>query len=111
MTPQHSLSERAHEMFAAVERYRESELTQKQFCHSEGLALTTFQYWAARYRQYHSSPENPQAAFVELKAAQPQTQTSGQGIFLTYPNGVTLNLPPSAIDLASLKQLIILGVD
>ena len=109
MTPNQPLTERAREMFAVIERYRESGLKQKPFCHSEGLTLATFYYWLARYKQYHST-EKPTNSFIELKA-RPPAAAAGDTIILTYPNGVTLRFPLNAIDLAGLKALITLTLD
>ena len=102
---QTSLSERAREMFRVVEHYLESGMTQKRFCESEGLALSTLQFWVSRYKQHQSTPENS-GAFVELKA-QPPASSVNDTMVLTYPNGVTLSLS-GAIELVSLKQLITL---
>ncbi len=120
MSPERILTERAREMFAIIERYRESGLTQKRFCQSEGLSLSTFYYWVSRYKQYHTSPlqhnsghlssEQSPNAFIELKP-QLHTAAANNAIILTYPNGVTLSLSDSTIDLAGLKALITLGLD
>jgi hypothetical protein len=93
-------------MFRVVERYRQSGMTQKRFCESEGLPLSTLQYWAYRYKQEPAQrPENSRP-FIELKA-QPSASSVNDTIVLTYPNGVTLSLS-GAIDLVSLKELITL---
>jgi transposase-like protein len=92
-------------MFRVVECYRQSGLTQKRFCETEGLALSTLQFWVSRYKQHQSAPENSRP-FVELKAQSPAL-AEDDTIVLRYPNGVTLSLS-GAIDLVNLKELITL---
>jgi len=107
MSIEDSLGKRAREMFAVIERYQSTELTQKSFCAAEGLALSTFQYWHSRYKahqQQDTSARLPER-FVELK---PWLQTQGVGdgaIVISYPNGVTLRLGTAA-NLKLLKELI-----
>ena len=109
-----SMSERAQRMFEIIERYRNSNLTQKAFCEAEGLALSTFQYWTSRYNKhrrvgYRSRSVGKRSGFVELLSAQagkPQAATDA-AIVLTYPNGVTVRLG-SAAPLSVLKELITL---
>jgi transposase-like protein len=43
-------------MFRVVERYRQSGLTQKRFCETEGFALSTLQFWVSRYKQHQRAP-------------------------------------------------------
>jgi hypothetical protein len=96
-------------MFRVVERYRQSGLTQKRFCETEGVALSTLQFWVSRYKRHHNTPDNSRP-FVELKAqppAQPPALAEYDTIVLRYPNGVTLSLT-GAIDLGYLKELITL---
>jgi transposase-like protein len=92
-------------MFRVVERYRQSGLTQKRFCETEGFALSTLQFWVSRYKQHQRAPDNSRP-FVELKAQSPAL-AENDTIVLTYPNGVTLSLT-GAIDFVYLKQLITL---
>jgi len=102
---QTSPSERSREMFRVVERYQQSGLTQKRFCDTEGVALSTLQFWVSRYKRHHSAPDKSRP-FVELKA-QPPALAEYDTIVLRYPNGVTLSLT-GAIDLGYLKELIAL---
>jgi hypothetical protein len=39
------------EMFAHIESWRGSGQSQKIYCEQAGLAYTTFQYWAKKFRQ------------------------------------------------------------
>jgi len=98
------LSHRAREKFAVIERYQESGLTQKAFCEIEGLALSTFQYWISKYKEYQQSDSSLAEAFVELKPQSPLSSL-GNAIILSYPNGVTLTVDKD-VKPAFLKELI-----
>jgi hypothetical protein len=93
-------------MFSVVERYQSSNLTQKAFCETEGLALSTLQYWISSYREYHQRDSGPSEAFVELKPPS-QIPSSDTAIVLGYPNGVTLTLD-KGVELTFLRELITL---
>jgi len=115
MSDNRPLSARSQEMFAVIETYQASDLTQKAFCQSEGLALSTFQYWLARYRREHrpefqqSSPDGGLSGFVELKAQTPLPSgpIGDRSVVINYPNGVVVSLG-ATVDLALLKELIAL---
>ena len=104
MSASSALSQRARKMFALIERYQESGLTQKVFCESEGLALSTFQYWICKYKKYHQRDSSPAEAFVELKPQSPLS-SFGNAIMVSYPNGVTLTVHKD-VRPAFLKELI-----
>jgi hypothetical protein len=99
-------SQRAREMFPVVERFQNSNLTQKAFCKTEGLALSTLQYWISRYKKYHQRDSGPSEAFVEVKPPS-QIPSSDTAIVLSYPNGVTLTLD-KGVELTFLRDLITL---
>ncbi len=108
------LSSRAQKMFAVIEAYQASGLTQKAFCQSEGLAFSTFQYWLSRYRREHrpdfqqSSPDGL-SGFVELKPQTPlpSGHIGDRSVVVSYPSGVVVSLG-ATVDLALLKELIAL---
>ena len=103
------LTPRAQAMFEVIERYQASGLTQKAFCQSEALALSTFQYWLARYRKHHRSAQQQDSRhlFVELKAEAPHIASDNNGVVISYPNGVEVRLA-ATVELAVLKALIAL---
>ena len=105
------LSSRAQKMFAVIEAYQASGLTQKAFCQSEGLAFSTFQYWLSRYRKQHR-PDHQQSSrhlFVELKPQTPlpSGHIGDRSVIVSYPSGVVVSLG-ATVDLALLKELIAL---
>ena len=61
---------------AAVELYRESGLSVRQFCQQEGLAESAFYYWRRELSQRYEPPRQqspPQFVPVELSEPQPET--------------------------------------
>ena len=104
MSASKALSQRSQKMFALIEGYQKSGLTQKAFCETEGLALSTFQYWISKYKKYHQRDSSPAEAFVELKAQSPLS-SFGNAIILSYPNGVKLTVDKD-VKPAFLKELI-----
>jgi hypothetical protein len=107
MIPDRSLTRRAQEMFPVVECYLKSGLPQKVFCKSEGIALSTFQWWLSRYRKQNVSKQvshrSQSPAFIAVK---PQAAiASSATAILTYPNGVSLRLT-GIIEPALLRELI-----
>lgn len=98
----------AQAMFDVIERYQKSGLTQKAFCQSEALALSTFQYWLARYRRRHHAEQQQSSRplLVELKAEAP-IPSGNDGVVVSYPNGVEVRLA-ATVELAVLKALITL---
>lgn len=112
MSTHHPLSARAQAMFEVIERYQASGQTQKAFCQSEAVALSTLQYWLARYRKHQHTDNHPQhrPVFVELKAEEPPipSRLSGDdGVVVRYPNGVEVWLA-ATVELALLQALITL---
>lgn len=95
-------------MLPLIEKYLASNMTQKQFYHSENLTLARFKYWLKKYRQTHQAPaasaEPPAPTpFVAIHAKPPTTPNSACEI--AYPNGVVLRLSQPT-DARLLIQLI-----
>ena len=82
-------------MKAEVERWRQSGLTQKEFCKELGMKVATFAYWVSR------SKEENKTGFVRLRPGQTDPAS---GIEITYPNGVRLKV--SSFDPGVLSRLI-----
>ena len=104
------LNAHARKMFALIDGYQTSGLSQKAFCDSEGLPMSTFQYWLSRYRKHRGCgpQQDSRQLFVELKpAARSCSPACDQGVSVRYPNGVVVSLG-AAVDLELLKALIAL---
>ena len=110
MPKDHSQTRKVQEMFRVVERFRDSGLTQKSFCKTEGVALSTLQYWISRYkkqnRQNQQSGSGFPELFVELKPQSSKPSFSNT-IVVSYPSGVKLTLHKD-VDVTLLKELIAL---
>jgi hypothetical protein len=80
-------------MFSHVEACQSSRQSQKIYCQQKGLALSTFQYWAKKYREEFSKADvsDDTPGFISVKV-QPdpesdQVHIPGQLHFL-FPNGI-----------------------
>jgi len=85
-------------MFCHIENCKLSKQPQKAYCLDHGLAYSTFQYWAKKYKKEHIGMEavSPSTGFIPVKV-QPdlranQAHPSGQLHFL-MPNGVQVMCP------------------
>lgn len=96
-------------MFPHVEACRSSKLSQKLFCQQKGIALSTFQYWAKKYRKEFNKDETLESTgFIPIQV-QPepkneQEQMPGQLHFL-FPNGIQV-MSPENVDHEVLKTLL-----
>jgi hypothetical protein len=77
-------------MFAMVEELYQSKLTRKEFCLQRGISINCFYYWQKKYR--NKSPES-QAGFIAVWLGTGSRAEFSQMIILTYPNGISLQLP------------------
>jgi hypothetical protein len=77
------------EMFAHVEACSKNNQPQKLYCEQQGLAYSTFQYWAKKYREVTTEDESPEGApgFIPLKVQLDPVHIPGQLHFL-FPNGI-----------------------
>ena len=72
-------------MFALIETWEQSELTQHVFCDEQDIRFSCFQYWRTRYKQYREGNDD----FICVL-----TKTSwAEGVEISYPNGISLRLP------------------
>jgi len=97
-------------MYLAIEMWRESGLSQLQFCKLEKLPKATFGYWLKKYRDGKGQPKPaPKTVntFIPVEvpgAMEPPAIGTGQ-LRITYPNGVQLACPAS-LSMQQLKTLI-----
>ena len=97
-------------MYSHVEACRSSRQSQKFYCEQKGLALSTFQYWAKKYREEFSPSESidETPGFIPVQV-QPdpepdQVYVPGQLHFL-FPNGIRVMCSES-VDPQVLKTLL-----
>ena len=83
---------RQTQMFALVEELHQSKMTRAEFCQQKGISRNCFYYWQKKYRQQVGAE---QPGFVSVRTGKGIFVRNGvsQSIMLTYPNGVSLQLP------------------
>jgi len=89
------------EMYAHVKASNNSDQPQKAYCKEHGIAYSTFQYWAKKYRKSSAEDESADYApgFIPVKV-QPDPmpeqvcRTTNQLHFL-FPNGIQVMCPES----------------
>lgn len=87
---------RQQQMYAHVEDWQQSGLTQKAWCGQQEIPGPTFQYWLRKYRKEKSATDG----FVAIERSGPSS-----GIHIRYPNGVEMILPPQ-VPVQTLQSLI-----
>jgi len=92
---------RQAEMFALVEELPQSKMTREEFCKLKGLSKS-FYYWQKKYRQQH---QESQAGFISVRTGAGSRTGFAQPIVLTYPNGISLQLP-AGTSLAVISSLL-----
>ena len=102
-------------MFALIEDYFSSSLTQKSFCQKESIAYSTFGWWLRKYRQSRSvndQKEKTAQRFIPIhpSSSQSSSPVSGHSCAIEYPNGVTIRLD-GKLDYTFLNHLIQLRFD
>jgi hypothetical protein len=88
---------RADERLKVLERYRRSELTQREFAAREGIALSTLQYWLYRGSKREPKVEAssvPRFLPIEVVASPAlKAQGGGAQVEAALPSGVRLRFP------------------
>jgi hypothetical protein len=95
---------RQAQMFAMVEELRQSKMTREEFCKLKSLSKNCFYYWQKKYRQQASED---QPGFMKVRTGKGAFVSNGvsQQIVLSYPNGVSLQLP-AGIPLSMISSLL-----
>jgi hypothetical protein len=97
-------------MYSHVEACRSSKQSQTIYCKGQGLALSTFQYWAKKYREEFSEDEASKETpgFIPLQV-QPDPEIdqvrSPRQLHFLFPNGIRVMCPES-VDPQVLKTLL-----
>jgi hypothetical protein len=76
-----------HEMRGVYSDWQGSGLSKKVYCQSKELAISTFHYWAKKFRSEGTTSER---GFVELDLSQPQEVPLVPKVEIEYPSGVKL---------------------
>ena len=80
------------QMFSLIEECYQGVLTRKDFCKLHSISVQCFYYWQKKYRQQNSED---QPGFIRVHPGNSHDcwQSPAQPFILTYPNGVSLQLP------------------
>jgi hypothetical protein len=98
------------QVYALIESWQKSGLTQKQFCARENLSHSTFKYWRKKYRiNQERNTKLSENAFIPIKLAgrhaQSESENYQKSITITYPNGIEIKCPVN-IAVRQLEALI-----
>ncbi len=116
MEPRYREEAHAQEMFAIIERYLTSSLSQIAFCRQEGLAYSKFNYWLKQYRLRKAlavqvatpapvEVEKRSANFIPLRIAPAEPPASSSTCEIEFLSGVVIRFH-GTVDPSVLAQLI-----
>lgn len=93
------------EWFLIVEEYKNSNLTQAEFCRQKDLALAKFVYYLQRYRKQNNiKAQREKPLFSEISISQPIIASANE-IKIDLPNGFRCKVP-SSISAEVLKKIM-----
>lgn len=90
---------RGQEMFALIESFKESDISQHLFCEQHNLPYSVFQYWLKKFRKESHTPE---AGFIEMKISSPARP---EGVEIVFPSGAKVIL--QGADPAFIRLLVL----
>ena len=111
MTRTSRLTPRAEQMFALVEKYLTSGLTQKAFCQQESITYSTFHWWVHQYRHRQrpqtKSKKSKASEFIALQPTFSKNSPvpSQPTCTIEYPSGIVVHLF-GAVDAPLLSALL-----
>jgi len=73
------------QMFEMVEQWKQSSLSQNEFCEQQSIRFHKFYYWFKCYRRQHDMVDNNSVGFVKLKIEKPSIASS---VEIYFPGGV-----------------------
>src|SRR5262245_59045737 len=93
MEQRHRENAHAQEMFAKIERFLASALSQTEFCRQEGLVYWTFRYWLKKYHLKEAllrPPAEIPAGFIPLRVVTTETVSPSSTCVIEYPSGLII---------------------
>jgi hypothetical protein len=84
-------------MFALIEAWQTSGLSQKDYLLQVGIKQAKFQYWLKQYRE--QSQSSPLGSFVEIQPSY------SNPIIIRFPDGLEISLPAQT-SVRTIKELI-----
>ncbi len=91
-------------MFAYIERWRSSGLTQKEYCRKARFNHSGFYYWLTRFKEQIECEQAP-ICFIPVSVQEPE-ETMVDRIIVTGPNGMEILFPCTQQFIALIRQLI-----
>ncbi len=87
-------TDRQTHMFSLIEECHQGTLTRKEFCKNHSISHNCFYYWQKKYRR-QNQPKEISAGFIRIGTRNGRSKwpVAGQEIVLTYPNGISLQIP------------------
>ena len=79
--------ETRQQMFAMIEQWLTSGLTQKAFCEQHSIRYYVFHYWYKRYRMQQSGIQDNATSFVKLQVAKPSPSGA---VEINFPGGIRI---------------------
>jgi transposase-like protein len=87
------------EMYAAIERCHQENISYAQYCIQAGIHYATFKYWT---KKYHREQTTPEASFLPVQVTPEKNKA---GFIITFPNGTRLECPPN-IPISTITALL-----
>ena len=87
------------QMFGLIEIWKQSGLSQTEFCNQKQLSRYRFSYWLKKYRKQKEKPDQPENNTakrffpVNITSKQEPAFCHTDYITITYPNGVKVCCP------------------
>ena len=82
-----SQPEAREQMFALIDQWQQSSLSQKAFCEQHSIRYYVFHYWYKRYRLQQGGVNDSSPSFVKLQITKP---VAAGGVEINYPGGIRL---------------------
>ncbi len=86
-------------MYAWIESWQQSGISQNRFCKEEKLSSSTFNYWLKKYKQEKDrdtqADNHPVNTFLPVEVTEGLIRSDKDFITITYPNGIQVSCPMS----------------
>ena len=79
-------------MFPLVKQYLSGDVSQTKFCETHGIKVYNFQYWLSKYKQERAGRQDLNHQFIPVELNN-SNDKQDQYIRISYPNGLTIDLP------------------
>jgi hypothetical protein len=93
-----------NKMFAHIERWQSSGLTQRAYCRKTRINHSGFYYWLTRFKEQIDCELAP-TCFIPVSVQVPE-ETMVDRIIVTSPNGMEILFPCTQQSVALIRQLI-----